>query len=161
MTERRHLDVDWLDLELAFRDTTGTESYLDLDTGEVVSIVPGFPDEADLRRSVAEAPGRYVALQPLDTGFSRAVMRRFVERLPEGKLKRQLRMAERKSGALTRSLAILRGDEAALASWHRFEQSAFWDHVDRYLRERGVVPETSPPGVELFEGPVASLRSSG
>lgn len=158
----RTLDVDWLDLELAFRDATGTESYLDLDSGEVVSVVPGFSDEAELKDIIARDPERYVLLEPIDTRFARDVMRRFTERMPEGTLRRRLFAAERKTGAYTRSLAILREDEAVLASYHRFEQAAFWDHVERYLSERGVAPETPAPGVELFEGPAAlGARRSG
>lgn len=155
----RRLDVDWLDLELAFRDATGTESYLDSDSGEVISVVPGFSDEADLREEIERDPERYVRLMPIDTGFARDVMRRFVERLPEGPLRRRLFAAERKTGAYTRCLAILREDEPVLASYHRFEQASFWDHVERYLEERGIAPERRAPSVDLFEAPTFSRRS--
>ena len=44
----RTLDIDWADLEIAFRDA-GSESHLDTESGDVLSIVDGFDDERDLR----------------------------------------------------------------------------------------------------------------
>jgi hypothetical protein len=150
------LDVDWADLELAFRDATGTENYLDLDTGEVVSIVPGFSDEAELREQLGRDPSRYLDLPPIDTTFARRVMKEFIETLPKEDLRRKLEVAFRKTGALTRCMEHLRGDERSLGSYHRFEQLRFWTHVEAMLRLAGIRPQTSPPSVELFEGSMGS-----
>ena len=54
------LDVDWADLELAFRDATGTENYLDLLSGEVLSVVPGFSDEEESRDQIRKEPRRFL-----------------------------------------------------------------------------------------------------
>lgn len=149
----RKVDVDWLDVELAFRDTTATESFLDQRSGEVVSIVPGFPDEIELRALITRESAYFLRLTAVDTAFARDVMRRFVRRMPEGTLQRRLVALQQKTGAYTRSLALVKQDAGLYASFHRFEQTLFWDHVENYLAEAGVAPLSRPPGVELFEGP--------
>lgn len=159
----KSLDIDWLDLELAFRDATGTESFLDCEEGEVVAIVPGFPDEASRREQIRAHPGRYAPVVPIDADFARAVMHRFVERLPEGFMRRRLKAAERKIGVYTRSLEILREDPAVFAGYHRYEQAVFWDHVEAFLAAHHIVAEEPVPAVELFEaqgpGMGTALRS--
>lgn len=157
----RKVDVDWLDVELAFRDTTATESFLDQRSGEVFSVVPGFPDELELRALIARESMHFLRLKPVDTAFARDVMRRFVERMPAGTLQRRLLALQSKTGAYTRSLALLQQDAGLFASFHRFEQTLFWDHVERYFAEAGVEPLSRPPGVELFEAPVAFDTGEG
>jgi hypothetical protein len=153
------LDVDWADLELAFRDATGTENYLDLNTGEVVSVVPGFSDEAELREEIGREPARYLDLHPVDTAFAREAMTAFVKQLPRAELRTKLEVAlHHKTGGLTRAMEHLRADAAQLAAWHRWEQARFWRHVDEVLRGAGVKPQSPPPAVELFEG---ASESSG
>lgn len=146
-------DIDWLDIELAFRDTTRTESYLDRETGEVLSVVPGFSDEAQLRAAIRRSPARYFRLVPVTTEYARDVMHRFVGRLPASATQRRLLALQRKTGAYTRCLALLQQHPALLEDFHRFEQSAFWDHVERDLTNAGIVAGSRPPGIELFEGP--------
>lgn len=146
-------DIDWLDIELAFRDTTRTESFLDRESGEVLSVVPGFSDESELRAAIGRAPGRYVALVPVTTAYARGVMQRFLERLPAGATRRRLLALQHKTGAYTRSLGLLEQHPALLEDFHRFEQMAFWEHVERELSAAGIHATSRPPSVELFEGP--------
>ena len=154
-TERsraRTVDVDWADLELAFRDGTGTESYLDRESGEVVSVVAGFADEAEVRERLARHPGRYVVVTPLDASFSREVLKLFVDRLRPSTLKDELALALVGPGGLQRSMALLHDDKAARASYLRFEQSEVWRRVERFLREHHVQAGTPAPALDLFEG---------
>lgn len=155
------VDVDWADVELAFRDATGTESFLDRQTGEVLSVVPGFSDEEEVRELIRKEPRRYVRLEPVDTAFAREVMRAFIASLPSGDLKRKLEAGFRKTGALTRCMELLSEDKAALSSFHRFEQARFWEHVEGTLRDAGVEPQSPAPSVELFEGFEGSSSRSG
>ena len=145
------LDVDWADLELAFRDTTGTENYLDLRTGDVLSIVPGFSDEAELRRDIAREAERFLDLHPVEVDFTRRAMSSFVDSLPESIERRKLANAFSRAGGLTRCMELLRDDGPRLARWHRFEQAHFWRHVHEVLRLAGIEPYSPPPAVELFE----------
>lgn len=149
----RKLDVDWADLELAFRDATGAESYLDLESGEVETIVPGFLDEQELRDRVRQEPQRFVHLEPLDTGFTRSALEAFVATLPSGSERRALEAAQRKVGGLTRAMELLEHSTSTLEAFHRFEQGCLWAHIEGVLRSAGVVPCSVAPSVELFEGP--------
>lgn len=155
------VDVDWADVELAFRDATGTESFLDRQTGEVLSVVPGFSDEEEVRDLLRKEPRRYVRLEPVDTAFAREVMRAFIAQLPGGERKRALETSFKKVGGLTRCMELLDEDKATLSSFHRYEQIRFWDHVESSLREAGVEPQSAPPSVELFEGFEGSSGRSG
>lgn len=155
------VDVDWADVELAFRDATGTESFLDRQSGEVLSVVPGFFDEEEVRDLIARDPRRYLQLEPVDTAFAREVMRAFIAQLPSGALKLRLESSLKKTGGLTRCMELLDEDRGALSSFHRFEQLRFWEHVERTLNEAGVEPQSAPPSVELFEGFESSTGRSG
>lgn len=155
------VDVDWADVELAFRDATGTESFLDRSTGEVLSVVPGFFDEEEVRDLLEREPSRYLPLEPVDTAFAREVMRAFIAQLPRGSLRQRLDASLKKTGGLTRCMELLDEDKEALSSFHRFEALRFWDHVERTLREAGVEPQSAPPSVELFEGFEGSVSKSG
>ena len=145
------LNIDWTDLELAFRDATGTESFFDLRTGEVVSVVPDFSDEPDLRRLIDAHPGRFIAILPIDAGFSRRVLYAFVDTLQDGPLKRRLSAARHGAGSLTRCLEILRCDAAALQAYYRHEQDAVWRHAEAFLAKVGVASRNPVPSPELFE----------
>jgi hypothetical protein len=146
------LDVDWVDLELAFRDATGTENLLDLESGEVLCIVPGFEDEGELREQVGKDPGRYLELSPVDVGFARSIMGDFLATLPNGPLREELTAGFKKIGGLTRCMELLDENAATRGAFDRYEQARFWAHVDEVLRYAGVQPQSPPPTVDLFEG---------
>ncbi len=146
------LDVDWNDLELAFRDATGTESYLDSKTGDVMAIVEGFEDERDLRLYLEKEPTRFVRVPPINAEYARAVMRAFISTLPASSTRDRLKSASHGAGALTRCVALLRDDEALLMRYYRFEQSAFWQHLEAFLEDAGVTAADEAPEVDLFEG---------
>jgi|GEM_PF-867834 len=146
------LDVDWFDLELAFRDTTGTDNYLDTQTGDIVSVVAGFADEKELRGVLLKDPQRFVHLPPLTAVDARRFMGQFIDSIEAGYMKRRLQSQRHGAGSLTRCVAILRTEPAMLSRYHRFEQSAFWEFVEGFLRDHGVVPADRAPTVDLFEG---------
>ena len=148
----RTLDVDWNDLELAFRDATGTESYLDTKTGEVVAIVSGFEDEDDLRKLLDNEPTRFVRVPPIDANYARAVMRAFISTLGPSPAKDRLAASSHGAGSLTRCVALLRDNETLLLAYYRFEQSAFWRHLEAFLDDAAVKPLEDAPEVDLFEG---------
>lgn len=144
------LAIDWADLEIAFRDA-GCESHLDTGSGEVLSIVDGFDDERDLRERLARFPGRFVRIVPVDKQWSTEVLHRFIAR-QRGPLKEALVEAVRGAGALSRSMAVLKDQRGAWASYSRFEQAELLKHIEEFLGAHGVKTEEAAPGLELFEG---------
>ncbi|MCC7070598.1 MAG: hypothetical protein IT383_04705 [Deltaproteobacteria bacterium] len=147
----RTLDIDWADLELAFRDATGAKSWLDRETGEVLTLVPGFDDEADLKGKLRTSPQRFAPLAPVDTSFTLEVLRAFIER-STGTLKRQLDEAATGPGGLARAMALLKGDGTTWARFARLEQQALMARIERFLAEQGIQAGTSAPAPDLFEG---------
>ena len=146
----RTLAIDWADLEIAFRDA-GTESYLDTESGEVLSIVDGFDDERDLRERLSRFPGRFTRIVPVDRAFTDDVIARFL-RTCRGAQKTKLTEAAAGPGGLSRFMAALREDKAASSSFSRFEQAQLLTAIETFLRAHDIASKETAPGLELFEG---------
>jgi hypothetical protein len=148
----RTLDIDWADLELAFRDATGAESWLDRESGEVLTVVKGFDDERDIREKLKRSPQRFVRVQPLDASFTRDVLAAFIARLAPGRTKKELEEAAEGPGGIARTMALLKGDKPTLAAFARFEQAELVRRVEAFLAGHGIKSGTEPPAPDLFEG---------
>ena len=146
----RTLPIDWADLEIAFRDA-GTESYLDTESGEVLSIVDGFDDERDLRERLARFPGRFARIVPVDRAFTADVVARFLA-TQRGALHKRLAAAADGPGGLSRFMSALRDEKAALGAFSRFEQACLLTTIEAWLRDHSVSSKETAPGLELFEG---------
>lgn len=146
----RTLDIDWADLEIAFRDA-GSESHLDRESGEVLSIVDGFDDERDLRERLARFPGRFVRIAPVDKAFSTDVVQRFIQ-TQKGATQRKLRESFEGPGGYSRTTTLLREEKGTWASFSRFEQAQLLAHIEAFLAENELASRDDAPGLELFEG---------
>jgi hypothetical protein len=145
------LDVDWADLELALRDAA-TDSYLDKESGAVVSVVVGFDDERDLRDKLARFPDRFLRLPPLEAAFTRDALRAFAERVDDKGLRKKLQQATEGKGGVATGIALLKADARLWAAFARFEQGELWERLQQFLKQSGVAPASPPPAVELLEG---------
>jgi hypothetical protein len=147
----RTLDLDWADLELAFRDATGTESHLDSDTGEVLTLVRGFDDERDIRDKLKRFPKRFLRITPVDKSFTRNVLDVYVRR-QSGELRHKLDQAVAGPGGIARAMVLLQSDKPALAAFSRIEQSELVRVVEEFLAAHGLRSGVAPPAPDLFEG---------
>jgi len=87
------------ELIVAFEDNgLNIRHFLDLQTGEVVSLFEDamYEDEDERERIDAE-PHRYLFIEPVPSSVGYEIMGDFVETLPEGKVRRELARALRKS----------------------------------------------------------------
>ena len=109
-----------MDLEIAYRDTTGTESYIDSNTGEVISVVPEFADEQELREMIQLAGDRYVKIAPVSTQFSQFVLESFIAQMKTEDIGMQLADEGNETGSYARCMRILRNDKEALQLYYRF-----------------------------------------
>lgn len=148
----RTLQVDWADLEIAFRDGTGAESFLDKETGDVVVLMKGFDDEPELRQKISRSPGRFLKLPVLDARFTKDVLHAFIDHMQAGGRKSELAEAEQGAGGLARTMQILRADKPLFASFSRFEQGELLKRVEEFLVDHDIKPSDEPPAVDLFEG---------
>lgn len=147
----RTLDFDWADLELAFRDATGAESFIDRESGEVLTLVRGFDDEKDIRDKLKRYPTRFVKVSPLDKSFTLEVLQSFAQR-QRGSLRTQLDEALAGPGGIARAMALLKEDKPALTAFARLEQSELVRVVEKFLASHGLKSGTEPPAPDLFEG---------
>jgi len=79
---------DWSALETAFEhNAPETHSYLDLKTGQVVTIVDSRPEDEEKRRLIRHSNGRFVHLEPASSREQYRWMERFVQSVEDGSLK--------------------------------------------------------------------------
>ena len=146
----KEIKVDWNELELAFREISGTKNYIDVFTGAIVSVVPGFEDEEEVHQLINQNPHRLIEICPLDANFGRAVLRRFIQQNIAQDLRNELTQAMDGPAGLTYSMNIIKRDGESLSQYHRFEQELFWEHVNTFLVDCGILPTNRAPQPELF-----------
>jgi hypothetical protein len=148
----RTLPIDWADLEIALRDATGAECWLDRETGEVLTVMAGFPDEADLRDRLRRTPARFLKVVPVDKAFTRRVLEGFVATLRKGETRDALSSALTGSGGIARAMALINDDKGTKLQFARFEQMELMRAAEEFLGGHGIRAGTPPPSPELFEG---------
>jgi len=149
----RTLDIDWADLEIAFRDNvSGVKSYLDLETGEVVAII----DERDLDAdSVAREPERFEDIPGFTREEGLEVLHAFVDELPPGEQRDELRSLVGQPGALARCMERLAADVHLFNNYCMFEELCIYERLMLWLAAMGVNARHPPPA-----GPTLFLISS-
>ena len=75
-------------LELLEDNSDFRTGYLDIKTGEILTIFENFYDEAEEQQVIIEQieknPSRYITIEPIGSREAFRIMERFVETLPEG-----------------------------------------------------------------------------
>lgn len=144
------LTIDWNELELAFREISGTQNYFDLRTGSVVSVVAGYEDEDEVQTLIQQHPSRFKAIAPLDANYSRAVLSRFLNKISQKQLRAELELTLKGPAGLTRSMELLKANGAYMSAYSRYEQETFWLHLREFLSACDVKPTNRAPEPELF-----------
>ena len=139
----KQLDVDWADLEIAFRDAvSGVQSYLDLGSGEVLVII----DENDLDAGlVTHCPDRFLPIPAFTTSEGIEVLREFIAQLPSSELRRRLDQSAQGPGGLTRCLEILAESARLFERFSRFEEQAIYQRLHWWLAAHGIQAQQPPP----------------
>ncbi|MFH1808031.1 MAG: UPF0158 family protein [Pseudomonadota bacterium] len=137
------LEIDWADLEIAYRDsTTGIESFLDRETGEVVTVFDRDQPEWGL---VRRQPERYLRVPGYRCEEARAVLRGFVQQLHEGETRSALEGALQSPAALSRCSEILAENALLLDDFAHFEERAIYERLMLWLGALGICAEQPPP----------------
>ena len=93
------ITVNWSDLEIAFeRNSPDQESFLDLENGDLLSIVEGEPDAAARRARVASNPERYLRIDPASSREQYRWMERFVSSVVRSAAARAVADRDRRQG---------------------------------------------------------------
>ncbi len=167
---------DWVALETAFEhNAPETHSYLDLKTGQVVTIVDSRPEDEEKRQLIRRGNGRFIHLDPASSREQYRWMERFVQSVTDESLKERLILAIDGKGAFRRFKDVLLSYPVERDRWFTYRGNLLHIYINAWLDNHDIVlgepppwgnPEQPPePDVPLEkpignrgEGPTESLR---
>ena len=174
--ESMPITVNWSDLEIAFeRNSPDQESFLDLENGDLLSIVEGEPDAAARRARVASNPERYLRIDPASSREQYRWMERFVQSVADDALRERLILAIDGKGAFRRFKDVLLSYPVERDRWFTYRANLLHIYINGWLENQDIVlgepapwgdPDQPPePDIPLEkpigqrgEGPTETLR---
>jgi hypothetical protein len=150
----KKIPIHWDDLESAFeRNAPDTESFLDLTTGQVVSLMAGDPEAPFLKQKVAANITNYTRVEPASSREQYRWMERFVGSVTEPALRERLVIAIDGKGAFRRFKDVLLAYPAERERWFTYRADLLHWHMHNWLQERSIEPTTVPPWGEAKPPP--------
>ena len=138
------VDVSWNDLETAFeRNAPDMSSYLNLQTGEVLMLVEGNPEDDELRRSARSQPEIYLPITPASSREQYRWMERFVASVEDETLRERLLIAIDGKGAFRRFKDVLLHYPGERERWFSYRADFLHAFMNRWLAEQQI--ETAEP----------------
>src|SRR5215467_12602267 len=138
--------VNWTDLEIAFeRNSPDIESYLDLTTGEVVSIVAGEADAHDKRARVIANGHNFARVDPASSREQYRWMEKFVTAVQDEALRERLVIAIDGKGAFRRFKDVLLNYPAERERWFTYRGELLHYHMQLWVDQAGLEAENAPP----------------
>jgi len=139
--ELRPVDVDMDALELSARDASDVVmSHLDMQSGEVLVIVKGEPDERLLKERVRQDKKRFRKVPPFGLSEERQLLREFLAQELEGSARDLLMRLVDEPGAFHACLTALKADAQLWRLWERFEGQGLRVSLLAWLASLGVRP---------------------
>jgi hypothetical protein len=140
------ITVNWSDLEIAFeRNSPEQESFLDLENGDLLSIVEGEPDAAARRAKVANNPGRFLRVDPASSREQYRWMERFVASVSDQPLRERLLVAIDGKGAFRRFKDVLLAYPAERERWFSYRSDLLHFHIQTWLEHMQIEVAVPPP----------------
>jgi hypothetical protein len=159
--KRRTVPIDWDDLEIAVeRNAPNTESFLDLSTGQVITIVGNEPEAPLKRKQVADNIESYVRIEPASSREQYRWMERFVSSVAEEPLRERLIISIDGKGAFRRFKDVLLAYPAERERWFSYRADLLHWHVHNWLDSNHIEPATPPPWGEAAPPPDLPLVTS-
>jgi len=138
--------INWSDLEIAFeRNSPDQESFLDLENGDLLSIVEGEPDAAARRAKVANNPDRYVRVDPASSREQYRWMERFVSAVQDQPLRERLLVAIDGKGAFRRFKDVLLAFPAERERWFAHRSDLLHLHIQTWIEHMNIEVAAPPP----------------
>jgi hypothetical protein len=152
--KRRTVPIDWDDLEIAVeRNAPNTESFLDLTTGQVITIVGNEPEAPLKRKQVADHIESYVRIEPASSREQYRWMERFVSSVGDDALRERLIISIDGKGAFRRFKDVLLAYPAERERWFSYRADLLHWHVHNWLDSNQIEPATPPPWGEAAPPP--------
>ncbi len=157
------ITVNWSDLEIAFeRNSPEQESFLDLQNGDLLSIVEGEPDAVARRAKVSDNPHRYLRVDPASSREQYRWMERFVGSVSDPALRERLLVAIDGKGAFRRFKDVLLAFPAERERWFSYRSDLLHFHIQTWIEHMSIEVVNQPPWgkVDVPEEPVELPRST-
>lgn len=140
------IPIDWDALETAVeRNAPDTESFLDLTSGQVVTIIAGDPEAALRRKRVAESIESYLRIEPASSREQYRWMERFVGSVADTALRERLIISIDGKGAFRRFKDVLLAYPAERERWFSYRADLLHWHIHNWLTENDLEGATTPP----------------
>lgn len=140
------ITVNWSDLEIAFeRNSPEQESFLDLETGDLLAITAGEPDAPARRARVATHPERYLRVDPASSREQYRWMERFVGSVADAPLRDRLLVAIDGKGAFRRFKDVLLAFPAERERWFAYRSDLLHFHIQTWMEHMKIEVANPPP----------------
>ena len=120
-------EVDRNDLIWALNDRSGFYSYLDLETGGILSTIDYEIDEEEVDDE------RYAYIDPISSHEAYSLMEEFIETVEDHKLKRRLNTAISGRGAFRMFKITLQDYPEEQERWCTFHDTKMEEYADEWL----------------------------
>lgn len=148
------IPIDWDALETAVeRNAPDTESFLDLSSGQIVTIVTGDPEAPVLKRRVAENITNYLRVEPASSREQYRWMERFVASVADPALRERLIISIDGKGAFRRFKDVLLAYPAERERWFSYRSDLLHWHIHNWLTDSGITGTSPPPWGEAKPPP--------
>ena len=140
------ITVNWSDLEIAFeRNSPDQESFLDLENGDLLSIVEGEPDAAARRAGLPPTPSAICVRIPASSREQYRWMERFVSSVADLPLRERLLIAIDGKGAFRRFKDVLLAFPAERERWFAYRSELLHFHIQTWLDHMKIEVASPPP----------------
>lgn len=137
---------DWAALETAFEhNAPETHSYLDLQTGQVVTIVDTRPEDEEKRQLIRRTNGRFVHLDPASSREQYRWMERFVASVEDEALRERLILAIDGKGAFRRFKDVLLSYPVERDRWFSYRANLLHIYINGWLDSHDIAIGENPP----------------
>jgi hypothetical protein len=150
----KQVPTDWNGLEIAVeRNAPNTESFLDLSSGQVVTIVSGDPEAPLRKRQVADNINNYVRVEPASSREQYRWMERFVGSVVDDSLRERLTISIDGKGAFRRFKDVLLAYPAERERWFSYRSELLHWHIHSWLAEHEIDSTVDSPWGEAQPPP--------
>jgi hypothetical protein len=140
------LALNWEALEVAVeRNSPDTDSYLDLVTGEIVSITIGEPEAEATRVQLSDNIKNYLRIEPASSKEQYRWMEKFVGSVEEPSLRERLMMSIDGKGAFRRFKDVLLAYPKERERWFAYRAELLHWHIQTWLETHDIVATNEPP----------------
>jgi hypothetical protein len=146
----RVIAVRWAELETAVeRNAPDTESFLDVRTGEVITLIESAPNVAELRSRVMAGGDAFLRVEPASSREQYKWMERFVAGVTDPVLRERLIISIDGKGAFRRFKDALLNYPVERERWFTYRGELLHWHIQEWFKRDEIQPKEPPPWGEV------------